>query len=272
MDIAENLKYRFGAAEDVADLNSAIFDSMVGRASCRSFSSRDVAPALLRSLCAVALSAPSKSDLQQRDIIVLESPEQRARITGLFPEGDWTREAPRFLVFCGNNRRQRQLHQWHNIEFANDHLDAFFNAAVDAAIALATFVTAAEAAGLGCCPVSAIRNHCRQVSNILELPDHVFPVAGLGLGWPNAPGPVAPRLPLDLTVHSDRFSEDNIRTGIADYDRYRQRHQPYARQLHETTFGHAEDYGWSQEKARQYSVTQRQDFGRFIRDKGFELD
>ena len=53
MDIAENLKYRFGAAEDVADLNSAIFDSMVGRASCRSFSSRDVAPALLRSLCAV---------------------------------------------------------------------------------------------------------------------------------------------------------------------------------------------------------------------------
>jgi nitroreductase/FMN reductase [NAD(P)H] len=36
--------------------------------------------------------------------------------------------------------------------------------------------------------------------------------------------------------------------------------------------GEAPFYGWSQDKARQYSVSERADFGAFIRDKGFNLD
>jgi Nitroreductase family len=76
------------------------------------------------------------------------------------------------------------VHAWRGHTFANDHLDAFFNATVDAAIALETFVAAAEAAGLGCCPISVIRNHAEEVSGLLGLPDHVFPVAGLGVGIP----------------------------------------------------------------------------------------
>jgi nitroreductase/FMN reductase [NAD(P)H] len=64
---------------------------------------------------------------------------------------------PNLLLFCGNNRRQRRIHTLRDRHFANDHLDAFFNAAVDAAIALSAFVIAAEAEGLGVCPVSAVR-------------------------------------------------------------------------------------------------------------------
>lgn len=67
------------------------------------------------------------------------------------------------VVFCGNNRRQRLLHAWHGVPFANDHLDAFFNATADADTALGAFVTAAEALGLGCCPISAVRNTARGV-------------------------------------------------------------------------------------------------------------
>ena len=52
----------------------------------------------------------------------------------------WLKDVPVLLVFCGNNRRQRQVHEWTGIPFANDHLDAFFNAAVDAGIALSAFV------------------------------------------------------------------------------------------------------------------------------------
>jgi len=31
-------------------------------------------------------------------------------------------------------------------------------------------------------------------------------------------------------------------------------------------------YGWSEDKARQYGVPQRADFGAFVRSKGFGLD
>lgn len=106
---------------------------------------------MLDTLAAVALSSPSKSDLQQRDILIVEDAAIRARINVLLKDQDWIPGCPHLLVFLGNNRRQRQVHAWRGHTFANDHLDAFFNATVDAAIALEAFVAAAEAAG----PVAA---------------------------------------------------------------------------------------------------------------------
>lgn len=245
---------------------------MAGRGSCRAFASRPVAPDVIGMLSAVALAAPSKSDLQQRDILVITKPETRRALDRLVAGQAWVAEAPAFLVFCGNNRRQRQLHAWRGRPFANDHLDAFFNAAVDAAIALGAFVTAAEAAGLGCCPVSAVRNHAQEVSDLLALPEHVFPVAGLALGWPAAPAEISPRLPLAATLHLDRFGEQSLEETVSAYDAARAELQPYDKQRFVEDFGRAEAYGWSEDKVRQYAKPERADFGAYVRRRGFALD
>jgi nitroreductase/FMN reductase [NAD(P)H] len=42
----------------------------------RRYLARDIEPRLLRLLCACALSAPSKSDLQQADILVIRDKEK----------------------------------------------------------------------------------------------------------------------------------------------------------------------------------------------------
>ena len=272
--IADAVRYRFGEAPASVDAATPGLDSLLpllNRRSQRRYDTgRAVEPALVRLLCAAALSAPSKSDLQQRDIVVLEDAAQRRRVTALLND-DWIDTAPCFLVFCGNNRRQRQLHEWHGHAFANDHLDAFFNAAVDAAIVLGTFVAAAEAVGLGCCPISVIRNHAAKVSDILGLPPHVFPVAGMTLGWPSEPGAVSLRLPLSLTVHRDRFDETAIRERIDAYDHRRAAVQPFRRQRYEADYARVDFYGWSEDKARQYGRPERADFGAFVRAKGFDL-
>lgn len=245
------------------------------RGSCRRFAARPVAPELVETLCALALCAPTKSDLQQRDIIIVEEPA-RARINELLSTGplaqDWIPGAPALLVFCGNNRRQRQLHQWRGKPFANDHLDAFFNAAVDAGIALSAFVLAAEAAGLGCACISAIRNHAAEVSELLGLPDHVFPVAGLGLGWPARETYISLRLPLSATVHRGQLSEAGIREAVDAYDRRRAAVAPIRAQRATDRFGTAEFYGWSEDKVRQYAGPERADWGAFVRGKGFKLE
>jgi hypothetical protein len=36
--------------------------------------------------------------------------------------------------------------------------------------------------------------------------------------------------------------------------------------------GVAPFYGWSEDKARQYSVPERADFGAYVRGRGFRLD
>jgi nitroreductase len=272
--LKEILKARFGTAPALQESPKGVevLAEMANRRVIRRYTEQPVDPALLETLCAVALSAPSKSDLQQADIVIVADKGQREKLEALLPDNPWVKAAPVFLVFCGNNRRHRLLFDWRGRPFVNDHLDPFFNAAVDAGIVLATFIAAADRVGLGSCPISAIRNHARQVSDILSLPDHVFPVAALGAGWPSFPGVMSPRLGLDVSIHRDRYDEGGLRDKIAAYDKRRETVQPYKTQRYVEKFGESPEYGWSEDKARQYSVPERADFGAFVRAKGFRLD
>jgi len=273
-EIKDALDFRFGdGVPESPDLlsESDFLHGLAARRSHRNFKPEPLDPALVHSLCALALCSPSKSDLQQRDIIVIQDPGQRAKLMDIIPSNRWMLTAPSFLVFCANNKRQRQVGDWRSKPFANDHLDAFFNTSVDAGIALATFMLAAEAVGLGCCPVSMIRNKSREVSDLLGLPDHVFAVAGLGFGWPADDGKISMRLPLATTVHTDRFSDVGVRDEINAYDKRRDAAQPYSSQRYEDEYGKADFYGWSEEKARHYSKPERANFGAFIREKKFNL-
>ena len=245
---------------------------IVEHRSHRRYTKQPVDPGHLRLLLACALSAPSKSDLQQADIVHVVSRDKVRAIAELIPDMPWIAEAPVLLVFCGNNRRIRQIGEWCGKPFANDHLDHFMNAAVDAGVVMTSFIRAAEAVGLGTCPISAIRNRPHDVSRLLALPGWVFPVAGLTVGYPAQEGRISPRLPLDVTVHVDHYDESRTRGHIDAYDRRRHGLQPYGKQRHVKRYGEAEFYGWSEDKARQYSVPERADFGAFIRAKGFRLD
>ncbi|KPK20581.1 MAG: nitroreductase [Betaproteobacteria bacterium SG8_41] len=237
----------------------------------RRYAERPVPPELLQVLFACAFSAPSKSDLQQADIIHVSDAARRRAIVETIPDMPWIMNAPVFLIFCANNRRIRQIGEWRGKPFVNEHLDHFMNAAVDAGLVMMNFIRAAEAAGLGTCPISAVRNRADTVSGVLELPQGVFPVAGLCAGYPAEAGRITPRLPLNVTVHEDRYSESELREKIEAYDRRRHAVLPYRRQRNIERFGEAPFYGWSEDKARQYAVPERTDFGAFIRRQGFSL-
>jgi FMN reductase [NAD(P)H] len=273
------LNSRFGTDEAHLTLASdapALHRQLATRGSVRSFAPEPVPFETLQRLCALALCAPTKSDLQQRDIVIVDDASLRQQITAPLTSGPlgqaWLKDVPVLLIFCGNNRRQRLWHGWRDKPFANDHLDAFFNASVDAAIALSAFVLAAETQGLGTCPISAVRNHAAAISALLQLPQHVFPIAGLAVGWPAAAAKQSLRLPLEVTVHRNAYREDGLQGAIENYDRRREAAQPYAQQRFVDSFGRAASYGWSEDKARQYAVPERADFGAYVRDRGFRLD
>ena len=238
----------------------------------RRYLARDIAPGLLRLLCACALSAPSKSDLQQADILIVRDRTKINRVADLLPEMPWLRDAPVFLIFLANGRRLPQISQMRGKPFPNDHLDLFFNASVDAAIVMTTFLRAAEAVGLGCCPISVIRDHAATISEIFALPEKVIPIAGMCVGWPAEEGGISPRLSLGTTVHEERFAENDLAADIDAYDHRRAVTRPYRNQREPERFGRNEFYGWSEDKARQYATSLRADFGAFVRAKGFRLD
>jgi nitroreductase/FMN reductase [NAD(P)H] len=137
---------------------------------------------------------------------------------------------------------------------------------------MTTFLRAAEAVGLGCCPISVIRDHAAIVSEMLALPEKVIPIAGMCLGWPAEEGNITPRLSLETTVHEERFADNNFDAAIEAYDHRRAAMRPYRAQREPERFGRNEFYGWSEDKARQYAVPLRADFGAFVRAKNFRLD
>jgi nitroreductase/FMN reductase [NAD(P)H] len=274
--LAELLEQRFGASLDIPPELAAL-DELVQSAAHRShraFTERPVPPAWLETLLACALSAPSKSDLQQVSVIRVEDPDKRRRVAELVPGLPWLPSAPVLLVFCGDGRRIRRICELRKRPFGNDHLDALFNPSVDAALVMMNFIRVAAAAGLGCCPISMVRNRATELSEILDLPRWVFPVAGMAAGFPAKSAPLSPRLPLSLSVHTDRYDDAHLESALADYDARRNRVQPRARekQRDPERFGYTDDYGWSEDKARQVSETQRDDFGSYLRSQGFNLD
>jgi nitroreductase/FMN reductase [NAD(P)H] len=244
---------------------------IAGHRTHRRYLDKPVAPELLRLICACALSSPSKSDLQQCDILIVRDRATRQRITDLIPDQPHIAKAPEFLVILANGRRLKRIAQMRGKPFPNDHLDQFFNAAVDAGIVLATFLRAAGAVGLGCCPISVIRDHSAEVSTLLGLPERVIAVCGLCVGWPSEQGHISPRLGLDCTLHLDRYDDGDLAARIDAYDHRRAAVHGY-RQRDPARWGAAAFYGWSEDKARQYGVPQRADFGAFVRAKGFCLD
>jgi len=261
-----------GLAPDLPDV--PWLRQVLMRRTHRRYAERLVPEPLLRLLLATAFSASSKSDFQQTSVIRVEDRHRRDRLAALIPDMPWIGNAPVFLVFCGDSYRLERIGELREHRQDNGKLEGFFNAAIDAALVLQTFILAAETAGLGCCPISVIRNHAEAAAEILDLPDKVFPVAGLCVGYPAITGHVSMRLPPEVTVHTDHYDDRHLAETVDAYDRRRDARYslPREQQRSPENFGYASFYGWSEDKARQATQAEGQDFPSYLRARGFTFD
>jgi FMN reductase [NAD(P)H] len=277
LDLDPLLEMRFGAKRfarltPAGDLSPEIA-RILGRRTIRRYTGQPVEPGLIDVLIAAALSASSKSDFQQASIIKVHDPAKRQAIGSFFPAMPWIGTSPGFLVFCGDPRRLEETCKRHHHPAPQRDIEAFLNASVDAALALQTFILAAEAVGLGCCPISVIRNRVRAVAKILGLPSGVFPVSGLCFGYPSEPGHVSMRLPPSVTVHADAYDNSSAAPDLAAYDARRESRYstPPDKQRNPAKFGFAQSYGWSEDKARQAAEPEGQEFNDYLRETWFRF-
>jgi nitroreductase/FMN reductase [NAD(P)H] len=242
--------------------------ALASRASHRQWSERSVDPDLLRMLVAVALCAPSKSDLQQAEFIEVRSPAQRAAVQALVPSMPWIAQAPVLLVTCGTGARFRRAFERAGQPFVNEHLDGVFNPTTDAAMVLMHLLVAAGSAGLVGVPISVLRDRADELAAILSLPAHVFPVAGVCLGYPSSSRSATPRFSLSASLHVDRHGGAGAALDVA-LDEFDSRYQAF-RQAH-LPEGAPRAGTWSQDKTKQYSQAQRADWGAFLNGRGFDF-
>ena len=157
-DRAELLRARFGIDLPGAEVPPEVAP-LLDRRVTRRYTEQSVPDSLLDALLAAAQSAPTKSDLQQYLVVVMRDPARIKQIADWIGTMDWIASAPVFLVWCGDMRRNQRLCEQHGMPHANNNLDTFLNTAVDCSLAMAQFIAAADAVGLGTCPISYVRSH-----------------------------------------------------------------------------------------------------------------
>jgi FMN reductase [NAD(P)H] len=268
------LNERFADGLDIDETahNDGFLRQVLARKTVRRYSDAMPSDALVKLLTATALSTSAKSDFQQATILRLTDAGVRAQIGAMFPAMPWIGASPAFFIFLGDARRLQRIGVLRGKPVNNGTFEGFFNATVDAAIAMQTFILAAESQGLGCCPISVIRNRVQDIAPLLGLPDQVFPVAGLCLGYPAEAGHVSLRLPRSITVQRDRYDDSALPEYLDHYDRSRDSRHALTQQRATAKFGVAPFYGWSEDKARQAAEPEGAAFPKYLRAHGFTLD
>jgi nitroreductase len=260
------IQQRFGADPDRQASNAEaepFFNRLLTRAVSRDFLLDPISAELFELLIASALSASSKSDLQQASIIDIVSEHQRNAVANLTPSMPWVRTAPRSLIFCGDAYRFECIAKLHGSTDDHDSVEDVFNAAVDAALVMQTFILAAEVVGLASCPISQLRQKGADLAVLLSLPQRVFPIAGLAVGYPRKPEPITPPLPRSLTVHRDRYGMSDLAPTVELYDQRRKaRAAPSAKN---------DDQTWSEARCSHFDQRAGRRFHSYLERAGFNF-
>ena len=277
IDVSNLYQNRYGKKTDQnfskIDITPLI-NSIISRASVRKFSKKNISKELLTLLLTAAQSAPSKSNLQQYSIMVIQNQSLKNEISKLIGDTKWALTAPVFLLFLADIRRNIKITNHKGYNHKNNNVDTFMNGVIDSALSMQSMISASESIGLGICPISMIRNIIEEVKILCKLPKGVFPIAGLALGWPDEKSPVSIRLPQDIVTHYNTYNEKNLMDKINQYDERVFKIAPIERnkQRHIDIYGVAKKGTWSENISRQLSVAERKDFKKWLKNHGFSLE
>lgn len=211
-----------------------------------------------------AQSASTSSFVQAYTIIKVNDCEARKQIAELSGDQFYVETAPVFLVFCADLNRLDLTCRMNDTEMKDGFTETFIIATVDAALAAQNALIAAESLGLGGVYIGGIRNNPEKMCELLDIPQNVYPVFGMCIGYPNQNPDVKPRLPLEVIYKQDKYSADGDEEKIREYDRLIRDY--YIKR----TKGKRDDF-WSKQMAEKMEQELRPHMKDFLEGQGFKM-
>ena len=169
-------------------------EAIKGRRSIRSFKKIEVSNDVVEKLIDAARWAPSAGNIQPWEFIVVRNSETKAKLASAALGQTFVQEAPVVIVVCADENRALQ-----GYGFRGKSLFCI----QDTAAAAQNIHLAAYSLGLGTCWVGSFRED--EVTEILQIPEGIRPVAIIPVGYP-AESPAPPnRRSLSRIVHYETF-------------------------------------------------------------------
>lgn len=230
-------------------------------ASIRQFEDRDVSDELIHEIALAGQQAAFTG--QMYTCIYTRDAEKRQRLSKLF--GPLPARGPVFMLYCVDYRKLEKFIASKGRENKANDLMMLFLGVQDVAYFAQNMVLAAESLGLGAVMLGAAPNLSEELSDIFALPDRVFPVVGLVLGWPAERPAPRPRIPTKFVLAKDQYhdlSEEDVAEAMSVMDAGMIREGYYAKLSAKIPLPDGEagedavdydKYGWSEHMSRKYA-------------------
>ncbi len=245
-------------------------DYFSNRRTIRQYTNKKINQQLLNDLLMAASQAPTTGNMQLYSVVITEDEEMKKRLAPTHFNQPSVMSAAAVLTFCADFNRFVKWCEARNAKPGYDNFQAWVWAVEDTMIFAQQFVTLAEMHGLGTCYLGTTTYNAPQISEILELPDRVVPIATVTVGYPAVEGQLSDRLPIEAIVHHEKYVDydsERINQIYAEKEALPESDKFIKENGKETLAQVFTDVRYKQADNEYFSKV----FADFIREKGFEI-
>ena len=243
---------------------NSTFELLQSHRSIRKFTDEPLEQPIVDELVRCGQAAATSSNVQAVTVVQVHDTDKRQELAKLAGGQPYVMSAGAFLVYCADMNRPKYACEREGGDFSPGMTEHFIIATVDVALAAQNTVVAAESLGLGICYIGGLRNNPAEVSKLLGLPEHVYPVFGLCLGHPAQDPEVKPRLPLNAMLMHDQYDESVFDESLNQYDKT-------VSEYYKSRTSGKKDSSWSQEMKSLVGKESRPHMDQFLKNRSFLL-
>ncbi len=178
-----------------------IFSIMHNRRSIRKFTDKEITKEVLEQILTAGFRAPFAAQLCS---IVFTSDKEKMKKfkrIGVYPTTQI------LMIFFIDYDRMEKIIKARGYENIFDDSMSLWLGIQDATLVIENIILAAEALGLGSVLLGAVPQRADTVSEVFKVPQRVFPVVGLCLGYPDpsVETEIRPRYPLEYSAFEEEY-------------------------------------------------------------------
>lgn len=200
----------------------SVIETLMDRRSIRRYEREPLTPEQIELIHDAIHNTPTSYNGQQFSVIEITDQDLKEELYKLTNQKQ-IKTCNRFYLFCIDYYKIRLIAEAKGVEMprVEDTADGLFLGIIDASLAMMNAITAAEACGLGTCPIGYARTAApEEFARILKLPKGVFVVCGLAVGVPREMPDIKPKQPVKSQIFQNTYPTDNaeLLETLKEYD------------------------------------------------------
>ncbi|GEL04913.1 oxygen-insensitive NADPH nitroreductase [Rummeliibacillus stabekisii] len=193
-------------------------DLLRSHSSVRKYTGEEIPKEVVRDLIETAQMAATSHFIQAYSVIWVTDADKKKKLGELSNNEFQFKTAGASFLFCVDFKRLEAAGKKQGVEIVADSAENLLAGVADVALFAQNFVIAAESEGYGICYIGGARNNPADISELFNLPEHVFPMFAMTIGKPTKRNETKPRLPLDAVLHENSYDEEKYDTLLDEYD------------------------------------------------------